>query len=130
MVNTVLHACVTCNFRSVRHLVFEDVGHGNTENISPQMMAQLKASANKQPGLRQQNRGLQFQQPELVIQEEVFREPQFGVESQLAAERSQGMLGTRQNQSLNNSVRTPSSFIIPNSHPSSGESFDKVSKAG
>ncbi|XP_045214958.2 mitotic checkpoint serine/threonine-protein kinase BUB1-like isoform X2 [Mercenaria mercenaria] len=39
---------------SARQLLFEDGCHGNTENIPPQMMAQLQASSSKRPLQQQQ----------------------------------------------------------------------------
>ena len=111
--------------------MFDNGSHGNTENIPPHMVAQLQGSAAKQTALRPQQQGLevqsgssqqglQLQQAGLGVQSGV------GVQSQQALDRSQSSTGGRQNQSLNNSIRTPNSFIMPNSHPSSGESFDRV----
>ena len=130
--------------RSARQL-FDDDGHGNTEKISPQVLAQMRASATKQPGLTQQTRGLS--QPGLTQQTRGLS--QQGQSQQGLTQQSHGLQfheprsdrsdiqslevhsgnqeqGTRQNTSHNNSVRTPSSFIMPTGHPSSGESFDRV----
>ena len=113
-------------FRSARQLAFDDGSHGNTENIPPQMLGQLQASAAKQPGLRQQVSGAHFQQAGnqgFDVQQPGSLERQCGSKE---AERPAVSQGARQNTSLNSSIRTPSSFIVP-SHPSSGESFDRVS---
>ena len=140
--------------RSARQL-FDDDGHGNTENISPQVLAQMRASATKQPGLTQQTRGLSQQglsqsgPTQQGLTQQTRGLSQQGQSQQGLTQQSRGLQfheprsdrsdiqslevhsgnqeqGTRQSTSHNNSIRTPSSFIMPTGHPSSGESFDRV----
>jgi transcription initiation factor TFIID subunit TAF12 len=83
--------------------MFEEGGHGNTENLPPHVISQLQASSSKHPLQQQQHQQQQQQQQQHQQQHNL----------------SAG------NKSLNSSNRTPNSFVN-SSQAQSVESFDRV----